>query len=86
MGLQPQKLLPGVEMMPLMPVAKDEPSGPAPQRPEPSRADSVQAAKAKIMRRTSLRKQRAAQSTEPGSAPDNQVFRLRSSSRKKDRP
>jgi hypothetical protein len=42
MGLQPQTLVPGIEMMPLMPVAGDEPSGPAPQRPEPSRADSVQ--------------------------------------------
>lgn len=86
MGLQPQTLVPGIEMMPLMPVAGDEPSGPAPQRPEPSRADSVQAAKAKIMRRKSLLKQRAAQISEPGSDPDNQVFRLRSSSRRKDRP
>ncbi|UZE51514.1 hypothetical protein [Rhodopseudomonas sp. P2A-2r] len=63
MGLQPQKLVPGIAMMPLMPVAGDEPSGPAQPRPEPSRADSVQAAKAKIMRRKSLRKQRAARST-----------------------
>jgi hypothetical protein len=70
MGLQQQKLAPGIAMMPLMPVAKDEPSGPAPQRPKPSRADSVQAAKAKIMRRQSLRKQCAAQSTEPGSDKD----------------
>jgi hypothetical protein len=64
MGVQPQKLTPGIAMMPLMPVAGEERSGPPPQRPEPSRADSVRAAQAKIIRRKSLRKQRAAQCTD----------------------
>ena len=62
MGQQPVKALPASQMMPRMPIAGDEPMGPPHQPTEPSRAESVQAAKARITRRQSLRKQRAAQS------------------------
>ena len=48
-------------MQPAMPVAGEAPIGPAAPKPEPSRDQAVQIAKANVTRRQSLKKQRAAQ-------------------------
>ena len=61
MGLQPQKFAAGLATMPLMPVAGASVIGPEQPPATPSRADAIRAAKARIVRRKSLQKQRDAQ-------------------------
>jgi hypothetical protein len=74
MGMQPLARSPtaATQMLPLMPGAKAEkkdvkgetrqqPGAPAEQKKPPTRAEAVRAARARITRRKSLRKQRDAQ-------------------------
>jgi len=61
MRLQPGQQAPCMPMQPAMPVAGEAPIGPAAPKPEPSRDQAVQIAKANVTRRQSLKKQRAAQ-------------------------
>jgi hypothetical protein len=57
MGLQPEPQSACTPMQPPMPVAGEEPVGPVPEKPEPSREEAMQAAKANLIRRESLKKQ-----------------------------
>ena len=61
MGVQPALRTLCVPMQPPMPLADEPPMGPPAPSHQPSRDDAVKAAKAKIIRRKSLARQRALQ-------------------------
>jgi hypothetical protein len=59
----PHDLTAPTQMLPVMPTPGRETSTPAATKQQPTRADAARAAKAKLVRRDSLKKQRDAQKT-----------------------